>query len=61
MTDFGCLLTAMVTPFNDKLEIDYRKAKKLIEHLIGTGRYSCRMWDNGRTFNFIKRRKINVI
>jgi 4-hydroxy-tetrahydrodipicolinate synthase len=37
MTDFGRLMTAMVTPFNDKLEIDYEKAKQLIEHLIHTG------------------------
>ncbi|MFJ5624732.1 4-hydroxy-tetrahydrodipicolinate synthase [Peribacillus loiseleuriae] len=37
MTDFGHLLTAMVTPFNDKLEIDYEKTKQLIEHLINTG------------------------
>jgi len=37
MTDFGRLMTAMVTPFNDELKIDYEKTKRLIEHLIRTG------------------------
>ncbi len=37
LTDFGQLLTAMVTPFNDRLEIDYDKITDLIEHLIKTG------------------------
>lgn len=34
---FGRLLTAMVTPFKDKLEIDYKATEKLVEHLIETG------------------------
>ncbi|RFB13618.1 4-hydroxy-tetrahydrodipicolinate synthase [Bacillus sp. HNG] len=37
MTEFGRLMTAMVTPFNDELKIDYEKTDKLIEHLIKTG------------------------
>ncbi len=37
MSDFGRLLTAMVTPFNAEFEIDYEKTKELIEHLIKTG------------------------
>ncbi|MGZ4030802.1 MAG: 4-hydroxy-tetrahydrodipicolinate synthase [Tumebacillaceae bacterium] len=35
--DFGRLLTAMVTPFDDNLQIDYGKLDRLIEHLIETG------------------------
>lgn len=35
--DFGRLLTAMVTPFDDNLQIDYSKLDRLIEHLITTG------------------------
>jgi 4-hydroxy-tetrahydrodipicolinate synthase len=30
-------MTAMVTPFDDNLQIDYTKLDRLIEHLIGTG------------------------
>lgn len=37
MNDFGRLVTAMVTPFNNLLEIDYEKTSQLIEHLINTG------------------------
>lgn len=37
MVEFGRLLTAMVTPFNDQLEIDFDKAEKLVDHLIQTG------------------------
>ncbi|RKD24286.1 4-hydroxy-tetrahydrodipicolinate synthase [Ammoniphilus oxalaticus] len=37
MVDFGRLLTAMVTPFNDELEIDYDQVDKLVDHLIETG------------------------
>ncbi|WP_209809646.1 4-hydroxy-tetrahydrodipicolinate synthase [Ammoniphilus resinae] len=37
MVDFGRLLTAMVTPFNDQLEVDFEAATKLIDHLIQTG------------------------
>jgi 4-hydroxy-tetrahydrodipicolinate synthase len=35
--DFGRLLTAMVTPFDSNLQIDYGKLDRLIEHLIATG------------------------
>jgi len=34
---FGRLLTAMVTPFNEQLEVDYDQAKKLACHLIEHG------------------------
>jgi len=35
--NFGRLLTAMVTPFNQRLEVDLEKTKELVEHLIETG------------------------
>lgn len=35
--NFGRLLTAMVTPFDEQGEIDFTKTKTLIEHLIATG------------------------
>lgn len=35
--DFGRLITAMVTPFNSSLEVDYDKTKELVKHLIDTG------------------------
>ncbi|MCI0183641.1 4-hydroxy-tetrahydrodipicolinate synthase [Sulfoacidibacillus ferrooxidans] len=34
---FGQLVTAMVTPFNESLELDVKRLPKLIEHLISTG------------------------
>lgn len=34
---FGRLVTAMVTPFDDQLRIDYSKTEKLIDHLLATG------------------------
>ncbi len=34
---FGRLVTAMVTPFNERLEIDFDKTEQLIEHLLATG------------------------
>ena len=37
MTDFGRLLTAMVTPFNERLEVDFEKTTKLVDHLVQTG------------------------
>ncbi|MDR7316016.1 4-hydroxy-tetrahydrodipicolinate synthase [Brevibacillus nitrificans] len=37
MARFGRLVTAMVTPFNDKLEVDYEKTERLIDHLLTTG------------------------
>lgn len=37
MARFGRLLTAMVTPFNDQLQIDYDKTDRLIDHLIENG------------------------
>lgn len=35
--NFGRLITAMVTPFNQELEVDYEKTKALVNHLIETG------------------------
>lgn len=37
MARFGRLVTAMVTPFNDRLEIDFEKTEALIDHLLATG------------------------
>lgn len=37
MTDFGRVLTAMVTPFDAKGEVDYRRARELAEALIASG------------------------
>ncbi len=39
MTDyiFGRVLTAMVTPFNDNLSINYDVAEKLADHLVNNG------------------------
>lgn len=34
---FGRLVTAMVTPFNDQMQIDYEKTERLIDHLLATG------------------------
>lgn len=34
---FGRVVTAMLTPFNDDLEIDFPALPALVEHLIGTG------------------------
>lgn len=34
---FGRVVTAMVTPFDDNLKIDYAAVEKLVEHLIKTG------------------------
>lgn len=35
--DFGEIITAMVTPFNEDLSIDYPSLEKLVNHLIETG------------------------
>lgn len=35
--DFGQLITAMVTPFDERGEIDFDATKNLLEHLINTG------------------------
>lgn len=35
--DAGEVITAMVTPFNDKREVDYEKTETLASHLIETG------------------------
>ncbi|GAB7388277.1 4-hydroxy-tetrahydrodipicolinate synthase [Bacillaceae bacterium] len=35
--DFGTLITAMVTPFDDELRVDLTKTTALVEHLIHTG------------------------
>lgn len=37
MARFGRLVTAMVTPFNDQLQVDYDKTERLIDHLVATG------------------------
>ncbi|CAM5788481.1 MULTISPECIES: 4-hydroxy-tetrahydrodipicolinate synthase [Brevibacillus] len=37
MARFGRLVTAMVTPFNQQLEIDYEQTERLIDHLLATG------------------------
>ncbi|MFZ5640864.1 MAG: 4-hydroxy-tetrahydrodipicolinate synthase [Bacillota bacterium] len=37
MTDFGRLITAMVTPFDDNLAVDYNQARAVARHLIETG------------------------
>ena len=37
MSELGRLLTAMVTPFNDKGEVDYGQAKKLALALLDSG------------------------
>lgn len=37
MAQFGEIVTAMVTPFNEQLEVDLQKAKKLVSHLINNG------------------------
>lgn len=38
--DFGRLITAMVTPFNEQMEVDYQRARELAEHLVATGSQS---------------------
>ncbi|ATO47896.1 4-hydroxy-tetrahydrodipicolinate synthase [Brevibacillus laterosporus] len=37
MAIFGHIVTAMVTPFNDKGQIDWDRTEKLIDYLIDTG------------------------
>lgn len=37
MAIFGRLATAMVTPFDQQLNIDFEKTERLIEHLLATG------------------------
>ncbi|MBG9788046.1 MULTISPECIES: 4-hydroxy-tetrahydrodipicolinate synthase [Brevibacillus] len=37
MAIFGRIVTAMVTPFNDKGQIDWDRTEKLIDYLIDTG------------------------
>lgn len=37
MAHFGSLVTAMVTPFDDQLQIDYGRTEQLIDHLLATG------------------------
>lgn len=38
--NYGRLLTAMVTPFDENLEIDLKETEKLVEHLIENGTQS---------------------
>ena len=35
--DAGEVITAMVTPFNSKREIDYDKTEALVKHLVSNG------------------------
>ncbi|SHM19010.1 4-hydroxy-tetrahydrodipicolinate synthase [Caldanaerovirga acetigignens] len=35
--DFGCVITAMVTPFDEDLNVDYRAFEKLVDYLIENG------------------------
>ena len=37
MAEFGRLLTAMITPFDDKGDIDYSQARKLAKGLTESG------------------------
>ncbi|MEK7806291.1 MAG: 4-hydroxy-tetrahydrodipicolinate synthase [Chloroflexota bacterium] len=37
MAEIGRLITAMVTPFNDKGEVDYKQAKRLAQALLDSG------------------------
>jgi 4-hydroxy-tetrahydrodipicolinate synthase len=37
MTDFGRVLTAMVTPFDSNLQVDYNQAAALARHLVANG------------------------
>ena len=37
MARFGRLVTAMVTPFNEQLQIDFEKTERLIDHLLANG------------------------
>ncbi len=37
MANLGCLLTAMVTPFDERGEVDYKQAKKLAVALLESG------------------------
>lgn len=37
MAVFGRLVTAMVTPFDEHLQIDFEKTERLIDHLVATG------------------------
>lgn len=37
MKTIGRLLTAMVTPFNDKMAVDYKQAQKLAKALVNSG------------------------
>ena len=34
---FGNVLTAMITPFNEKGEIDLQEAKRIAKHLVENG------------------------
>ncbi len=34
---FGRVMTAMVTPFDDQLKVDFKATEKLVKHLLSTG------------------------
>ena len=35
--DLGRVITAMVTPFDEQLKVDYKALENLIEHLLANG------------------------
>ena len=61
MVEFGNLLTAMVTPFNEDGEVDYQTAKNLAIKLVenGSGWLGDRR-NNGRVADLNYRRKADA-
>jgi len=59
--NFGRLITAMVTPFTDSLEIDYDKVDLLVDHLIEQGNDSIVVaGTTGESPNLTKDEKIKL-
>jgi len=59
--NFGRLLTAMVTPFTDLLEVDYEKVDLLVDHLIEQGNDSIVVaGTTGESPNLTKDEKIKL-
>jgi len=50
MTQFGRVITAMITPFKEDGSVDYENAAALAKHLIqhGLGRHPCGRHHRGR-------------
>jgi 4-hydroxy-tetrahydrodipicolinate synthase len=42
--DFGNVLTAMVTPFDYDLTVDYSEARKLARYLVESGSINTSIW-----------------